>query len=385
LLISTSSSTASGVGGEHGQRAVQRDQVAGDGVVVDAHEAHRQARALLAGQAGLEQADHALAAVAHAQQQDLALAIGHRHLVRRDQRHAAPGDELAAEQADGGRRRATARGFAAEGGNGQRVGQEEGGFLPDLGQQLVQVVGGGRAGQREDALLVAHLGQQAVVGVVDQLAFLVFLDGLDGQAQLFLDLVVRAAVEVGDAGVHIQHGGDRVQEVLARLGVVVHKGARQLVLVLLGGAGDLDVLRVLDLVEAVDAGLHRHPLQQMGQPARRDGGQLRCGLGGIGKLAGCVVAQGGGTADGCCHGKLLVESVVGNAGKQSSPVFNAADRASTGYRRQARRQVLALASRCRRMRSACASRSAVPRCRAWASLCSVISEGATWPRSISPT
>src|SRR5258708_972278 len=102
---------------------------------------------------------------------------------------------------------------------------------------------------------------------------------IDGQAQLFLDLVMRAAVEVGDARVHIQDGGDGVEEVLARLLLVVHIGARQLVVFLLGRAGDLDGLRVLDAVEAVDARLHRRPLQQVRQPARADGRKLGNGFG----------------------------------------------------------------------------------------------------------
>jgi hypothetical protein len=128
------------VGRVDGQRAVQRDQVRGDRVAVDAHEAHRQPRALLARQARLEQADDALALLADAQQQDLGLAVGHRHLVRRDQRNAAPGEELRAEQAHRRRRHAAARAFAAERGDRQRVRQEERGLLPDLGQQLVEVV-----------------------------------------------------------------------------------------------------------------------------------------------------------------------------------------------------------------------------------------------------
>ena len=251
-------------------------------MVVDAHEAHRQARPLLARQARLEQTHDALALVAHAQQQDLGFAIGHRHLVRGDQRHTAPGDELRAKQAGGGRRGAPARGLAAKGGNGQRMGQEECRLLPDLGQQLIEVIGCGRACQREDALLFGDLGQQAVIRVVDQLAFLVLLDGLDGQTQLLLDLVMRAAVEVRDTGMHIQHGADGVQEKFARLRFVLDKSARQLVLMGLGSAGHPDLLRVLDLVEPVDAGLDRHPLQQVRQPARADGGKLGNGLGGVG-------------------------------------------------------------------------------------------------------
>ena len=99
---------------------------------------------------------------------------------------------------------------------------------------------------------------------------------------MLLDLIVRATVEVRNARMHIEHGRDRVQKILARLLLVVHESAWQLVIELLGGAGHLDVFGVLDLVDAVDARLHRHPLQQMGQPARRDGGQLGRGLGGIG-------------------------------------------------------------------------------------------------------
>lgn len=162
------------------------------------------------------------------------------------------------------------------------MGQEERRFFPYLGQQLVEVVRGRRAGQREDALLVGHLRQQAVVGVVDQFAFLVFLDGLDGQAQLFLDLVVRAAVQVGDAGVDVKDGRDGIEEVLARIFFVVDVGARQLVFFFAGGAGDLDRFRIFHLVEAVNARFHRHPLQQVGEPARADGFELRRRLGGIG-------------------------------------------------------------------------------------------------------
>ncbi|KJR74497.1 hypothetical protein VS28_18615, partial [Vibrio cholerae O1 biovar El Tor] len=173
----------------------------------------------------------------------------------------------------------------------QRMRQEEGRLLPDLGQQLIQVVGRGRAGQRENALLFRHLRQQAVIGVVDEFAFLVFLDGLDGQAQLFLDLVVRTAVEVGDAGVHVQHGADGVQEILARLLLVLDEGARQLVLGFARGARHLDVFGILDLVQAVDACFDRRPLQQMRQPARADGGKLGYGLGRIGQLPCAVVAQ----------------------------------------------------------------------------------------------
>lgn len=281
------------VRGEDRQRAIQGDQVTRYRLVVNAHEPHRQSWALLAWQTRLEQANHALALVAHAQQQDLALAIGHRDLVAGDQRDTAPGNELRTKQADSGRGHATPGGFAAKGGNGQGVGQEERWLFPDLGQQLVEIIGCRCTGKRKDALIVGHLRQQAVVGVVDEFAFLVFLDGLDGQAQLFLDLVMRAAVQVRNAGMHIQNRADRVEEKLTRLLVAIDKCERQLVLGLACGAGDLDRLRVFDGVEAKDASFHRHPLQQVGQPARRNGGQLRSGFGGVGQLARSVVAKRG--------------------------------------------------------------------------------------------
>lgn len=58
----------------------------------------------------------------------------------------------------------------------------------------------GGTGQRVDDLVRMHAGQQAVVRVVDQLGLLLLLDHLDRQAQLVLDLVVRAALGVAARG-----------------------------------------------------------------------------------------------------------------------------------------------------------------------------------------
>src|ERR1700678_576196 len=80
------------------QRAIERHQVGCDDLVVDAHEADRQALALLAGQIRLIEPDDALTALAGADQEDLGLPFLDRDLVRRDQRYAAPGDELRSEQ-----------------------------------------------------------------------------------------------------------------------------------------------------------------------------------------------------------------------------------------------------------------------------------------------
>ena len=161
------------------------------------------------------------------------------------------------------------------------MGQEEGRLFPDLGQQIVEIVRGRGAGQRRDALLVRDVGQKAVVRVVDQLGFLTFLDGFDGQAELFLDLVVRAAVQIGNAGMHIKNGGDGIEEIFTRLLVVIDIGLRQFGFVTLR-ASDADITRIFDGIQAVDTGLNRQPLQQMHQPARADGGQLGGSLGRIG-------------------------------------------------------------------------------------------------------
>ena len=48
--------------------------------------------------------------------------------------------------------------------------------------------------------------QQPELAVVDQLVLLALAQRLDGQPQLLLDLVHRLVVEVGDPGVHPQHG-----------------------------------------------------------------------------------------------------------------------------------------------------------------------------------
>src|SRR5271155_1191939 len=73
-------------------------------------------------------------------------------------------------------RHAATGGLATECGNTQRVGQEEAGRLPDLGDQRVEIIGRGRTTQRLDGLLGSRLRQQSVLGAVDQLEFLAFLN-----------------------------------------------------------------------------------------------------------------------------------------------------------------------------------------------------------------
>src|ERR1700712_874448 len=155
--------------GENRQGRVQGDQIGRDRRLVDAGEPHRKAWRLLAYQPRLEQSDDSLAFLAGTHQDDLGLAILHRHLVGRNQRNPAPGDELRAEQAHDNRRHATVGGLAAERGDAEWVGQEEARRLPDLGDQRVQVVGSCRTAPRLNGLFRSHLREQAVLRIVDQL------------------------------------------------------------------------------------------------------------------------------------------------------------------------------------------------------------------------
>src|ERR1700758_4082470 len=129
--------------GQNSQRRVERDQISRDCRFVDTGESHRQPRRLLADQARLEQAHHALTLLASAYQDDLGLALLQRHLVRRNQGNAAPGDELRPEQADHDRRHTAIGGLAAERGDTSRVRQKKARRLPDLGDQRVEFVGRG--------------------------------------------------------------------------------------------------------------------------------------------------------------------------------------------------------------------------------------------------
>ena len=106
-------------------------------------------------------------------------------------------------------------------------------------QQLVEVVGGGRAGPRVDPLLQVGVVQQAELAVVDHLVLLAFPQRLDRQPELLLDLVHRVVVQIGDPGVHLQDGLRHAQLVLARGQLVVDEGTRQLRLPLVA-RGQLD-------------------------------------------------------------------------------------------------------------------------------------------------
>jgi hypothetical protein len=133
------------------------------------------------------------------------------------------------------------------------------------------------------------IDQQAVIGVVDELAFLAFLHHLDGEAELLADLVVRVAVQIRHARVHIQHGGDLAQRVLAWLLFVIDERFGQLPFVLRSTV-DGDGHVASHAVDAERAGFHRRPRQQPHQPARCDDAQRRDRLCRIGELSCGAVA-----------------------------------------------------------------------------------------------
>ena len=139
--------------------------------------------------------------------------------------------------------------------------------------------------ERSNTVLSGDDGR--LVGIVDQFGFLLFLHLFDQQAELFLDLIDRVAVVIGNTGLHIQHRGDRIEPIFIRLFFVRNEGLGQFGIATetaLNRRRGVDG-RLLNAIEAIDAGFHRNPRQERGLPARRDAGPLRPCLGGIGELA----------------------------------------------------------------------------------------------------
>src|SRR5258708_18376020 len=245
--------------GEYRRRAVQRDQIRGDRVAIDTHEAHRETGGLLARQTRLEQTDDALLLLSSTQQQDVRLpCLVDAQLIGGNQRHATPGQKGRTQNRRGRWRNSAPRALAAECGDGLWMSQEEGGLLPDAGEQLVQIIRRRSALARFHLERFLHILQQAIVGIVDELALLTLLDLFDRQAELLADLIVGMAIEVGDSGMYVNHRGDRAQRILPRLLLVVDKGLRQLTLIACS-ACDLDVTLILDLIDPVGSRLHRYP------------------------------------------------------------------------------------------------------------------------------
>ena len=80
---------------------------------------------------------------------------------------------------------------------------------------------------------------------------------------------------------HVHNRGDSTQRVFARLLFIVHERLRQLPLVP-SATGNVNLLIVLGLVDAIRARFNWHPREQLNQPTGSDGSQLwrrLCGVG----------------------------------------------------------------------------------------------------------
>ncbi len=82
---------------------------------------------------------------------------------------------------------------------------------------------------------------------------------------------------------NVEDRRDRAQQILARVLLVVDIGLRTSDSSR-GRHATSTILGMLDLVEAVDAGLDGYPVQQVDEPPRSDRRHLRGGLGGIRQL-----------------------------------------------------------------------------------------------------
>lgn len=162
--------------------------------------------------------------------------------------------------------------------------QEEAGFFPDFGDELVEVIRGGRTGAGVDALGWRDAMEKAVFAVIDELRFLSLLNRLYDQPQLFADLIIGFAVQIGDPGMHVEDGVDGAEVVFPWVLDIVDEGLGEDAFIA-GGAVDFDLAGVFDLVEAVYAGFHGDPVEEVGEPARRDGDHLRHCPGGDGQLS----------------------------------------------------------------------------------------------------
>lgn len=108
---------------------------------------------------------------------------------------------------------------------------------------------------------------------------------------------------------YVEHRCHRVEEVFARMFVIVDKSLRQLCLVALR-IGNTHIARILHTIQAEDVGLHRLPLQQVRQPARADGGQLQNSLDYVHQLACGTVAQRDAHVLGICFCYAMTSNFV---------------------------------------------------------------------------
>jgi len=246
------------------------------GVVAGAAVADREPGFDFPAHADFLQADDATVVFADAEQEDAAGAVfRHGDFRAGDERHPAPSDEWRPEKVDDHGRDPPLGGLAAESGDRPGVSEEKGRLFPNKGEEFVEVVRRRRAGAGFDPPPGIDFLEQAELGVVQDFMFLALLDGFDGQPHLLAQLVDLVVVEVGDARMGVQHGGDGAEFVFAGVFFVVHEGRWQRGLAAAHGGEFWKQAAVLafpvkDLVHAVGAAVYIHIRQEVEKPARSD-------------------------------------------------------------------------------------------------------------------
>ncbi len=141
---------------------------------------------------------------------------GHRDLVAREDGNAAPGGHRVPADLRRLRVDAALGALAAERRDGPRVGEEESGSFHTLASSSSMSSGVGGPVLVCSRWERSALCSRPMSGLLMSSCFLALAQGLDGQAELVLDLVHRVVVQVGDPGVDLQHGLRDAQLVFPR-------------------------------------------------------------------------------------------------------------------------------------------------------------------------
>ena len=165
-----------------------------------------------------------------------------------------------------------------------------------------------------DPLLSGNFLEKTEIRIVDDFMLLPFLHCLHGEAYLLAQLVDFVAVEIGDACVGVEHGGDGAELDLAGILRVIDKGGRQLIFTTpysqeFGKQSSPLALFLNHLVNPIGATIDIHIGQQMQQPAWRDVVPLGDGDGCCGEVACCDRSE---TEDVfCAHDFIRILQVYG--------------------------------------------------------------------------
>jgi hypothetical protein len=97
---------------------------------------------------------------------------------------------------------------------------------------------------QERLTVSVYVIQQTVVGIIQELAFLLFLHALNQEAQLLANLVVWTVEKIGDPGVNIDNSVDAAQAVFPWFFFILDESGREdgLVFVPAGRLDDLGLI-----------------------------------------------------------------------------------------------------------------------------------------------